>query len=69
MLTHPLLCCALIALSSQNVSVPWHHPLSLDGGGYWAARIPLIVQNTALFTDSWKSDGMCCGQSITSWQP
>jgi hypothetical protein len=26
-------------------AVPWHHPLSLDGQGYWPERVPVTLRN------------------------
>lgn len=34
------------AASADAASVPWHHPLSYDGGSYWTARVPVLITNT-----------------------
>lgn len=41
-----VLCVLLLStVNSQNFASDWHHPLYLDGGQWWQARIPIHVQN------------------------
>lgn len=35
----------LLVQFAAAIAADWHHPLSLDGGGYWQRRIRLVVQN------------------------
>jgi hypothetical protein len=28
-----------------TVANPWHHPMALDGGDYWRARLPVTIRN------------------------
>ena len=41
-----LACLCLALVSSLSASAAnWHHPLALDGGEYWHARIPVTIAN------------------------
>jgi hypothetical protein len=35
----------LLSLPAVAVAVPWHHPLYLDGGGWWRGRVRVVVRN------------------------
>ena len=35
----------LMSMPTVAVAVQWHHPLYLDGGGWWRGRIRVVVQN------------------------
>ncbi|MBL7044200.1 MAG: carbohydrate binding domain-containing protein [Pirellulaceae bacterium] len=35
----------LVAVAPDGFAADWHHPLYLDGGGWWQKRIPVHVQN------------------------
>lgn len=34
-----------VACTSAAFAVPWHHPLYLDGGGWWQQRVPVQITN------------------------
>ncbi|MDD4268345.1 MAG: DUF4091 domain-containing protein [Pirellulales bacterium] len=47
--THRSILCLLACLGCFTppaaLAAGWHHPLALDGGDYWRARLPLVVKN------------------------
>jgi hypothetical protein len=43
--THAWIALALVAFAAAAAAAEWHHPLYLDGGGTWRARIAVTVTN------------------------
>ncbi|MFH1268093.1 MAG: hypothetical protein ABIK89_20435, partial [Planctomycetota bacterium] len=35
----------LLCFAGWSAAAPWHHPLYLDGGGFWHGRIPVVLHN------------------------
>ncbi len=35
----------VVCLAGLGAAAEWHHPLYLDGGGFWKGRIPVVVHN------------------------
>ena len=33
------------AFSTTTAAAEWHHPLYLDGGGYWRQRTGVVIEN------------------------
>ena len=35
----------VVCLAGRAPAAEWHHPLYLDGGGFWKGRVPVLVHN------------------------
>ena len=41
----PSVATLLLVSTSTAIAAPWHHPLYLDGTGWWRQRVPLQITN------------------------